>query len=160
MSCPYYYWNNHFACRKANKDVNEDIYYKYCRNYDYGDCPIYKGQSPSDSGGCYLTSACVAAKGLPDDCYELQTLRHFRDTYLTSKDNGVSEVAHYYRVAPHIVYEISSQANPQAIFSELYEVLVLPCVRLIEQAKLEDAYLLYKKIAIELEEKYLLNSPA
>ena len=155
MSCPYYYWNNHFACRKANKDVNEDIYYKYCRNYDYGDCPIYKGQSPSDSGGCYLTSACVAAKGLPDDCYELQTLRHFRDTYLTSKDNGVSEVAHYYRVAPHIVYEISSQANPQAIFSELYEVLVLPCVRLIEQAKLEDAYLLYKRVAVELEQKYL-----
>lgn len=155
MSCPYYYWNNHFACRKANKDVNEDTYYKYCRNYDYGDCPIYKGQTPSDSGGCYLTSACVAAKGLPDDCYELQTLRHFRDTYLRSKENGASDIEHYYRVAPRIVYEISSQDNPQEIFSELYENLVRPCVTLIEQTKLEDAYLLYKRIAVELEQKYL-----
>lgn len=158
MSCPYYYWNNHFACRKANKDVNEDTYYKYCRNYDYGDCPIYKGQTPSDSGGCYLTSACIAAKGLPDDCYELQTLRHFRDTYLESKENGASDIEHYYRVAPRIVYEISSQVNPQVIFSELYEKLVLPCVTLIEQAKLEDAYLLYKRIAVELEQEYLATT--
>lgn len=26
MSCPYYWYNNHYACRKTEKDVNEDIY--------------------------------------------------------------------------------------------------------------------------------------
>lgn len=158
MSCPYYYWNNHFACRKENKDVNEDTYYKYCRNYDYDDCPIYKGQIPSDSGGCYLTSACIAAKGLPDDCHELQILRYFRDTYLYTKENGVAEISHYYTVAPRIVSTISSYVNSQAIFSELYEKLVKPCVILIEHSKLEDAYLLYKKIAIELEQDYLATT--
>ncbi len=29
MSCPYYWWNHNYACRKTNKDVNEDVYYKY-----------------------------------------------------------------------------------------------------------------------------------
>ena len=42
MSCPFYWYNHHYACRKSGKDVNEDTYYKYCRNYDYDDCPIYK----------------------------------------------------------------------------------------------------------------------
>ena len=54
MSCPYYWYDNHYACRKTGKDVNEDVYYKFCKNYDYDDCPIYKGQ---DTSGCFLTSA-------------------------------------------------------------------------------------------------------
>ena len=29
----------------------------------------------SGTEGCFLTTACVVAKGLPDDCDELQTLR-------------------------------------------------------------------------------------
>ena len=76
MSCPFYWYNHHYACRKSGKDVNEDTYDKYCRNYDYDDCPIYKG---NDSGGCFLTSACTEARGLPDDCHELTVLRSFRD---------------------------------------------------------------------------------
>lgn len=98
MSCPYYWYNQHFACRKTGKDVNEDTYYKYCRNYDYSDCPIYKGQ---DSSGCFLTSACVEAKGLPDDCSELSVLRHFRDSYLAGIEEGKAEICEYYHVAPY-----------------------------------------------------------
>ena len=26
MSCPYYWWNNHYACRKSGKDVNDIVY--------------------------------------------------------------------------------------------------------------------------------------
>ena len=29
MSCPCCYWNNHFGCHKATKDVNEDTYCNY-----------------------------------------------------------------------------------------------------------------------------------
>ena len=85
MSCPFYWYNHHYACRKTGQDVNEDTYYKYCRNYDYDDCPIYKG---NDSGGCFLTSACTEARGLPDDCHELTVLRSFRDGYLRSQPEG------------------------------------------------------------------------
>lgn len=40
MSCKFYWWNNHYACRKSGNDVDEDTYAKYCKNYDYEDCPI------------------------------------------------------------------------------------------------------------------------
>lgn len=34
MSCPYYWYDNHYACRKSGKDVNEDIYCKiFCENW-------------------------------------------------------------------------------------------------------------------------------
>ena len=80
MSCSYYtFRQGDYYCTKKSDYVNEDVYYKYCRNWDYSDCPVYKGDT---SGGCYLTSACMYSKGLPDDCYELETLRNFRDTWL------------------------------------------------------------------------------
>ena len=114
MSCPYYWYNYHYACRKSGKDVNEDTYDKYCKNYDYEDCPIYKG---NDTSGCFLTSACVNAKGLPDDCYELTTLRKFRDEYLSKQECGECEIAHYYHVAPAIVERINASKNSTAVFT-------------------------------------------
>lgn len=157
MSCVYYYWNNHYACRKANKDIDEDTYYKYCRNYDYCDCPIYKGQLPSDSGGCYLTSACVTARGLADDCYELQTLRHFRDTYLLLQKDGQQEVDDYYKVAPQIVAAIMQNENPMIELDMIYSELVWPCVKFIEQGEYDQAYLLYKNTTRALESKYIVK---
>ena len=46
------------------------------------------------SGGCYLTTACVVAKNLPDDCEELTALRNFRDTYLRNHENGEEDILH------------------------------------------------------------------
>jgi len=42
MSCPFYKWNSDYYCVVQDKRVPDEIYYQYCRNYDYGDCPIYK----------------------------------------------------------------------------------------------------------------------
>ena len=155
MSCPYYWYNNHYACRKSEKDVNEDIYYKYCRNYDYGDCPIYKGQ---DSTGCFLTSACVEAKGLPDDCHELSILRSFRDGYLSSLPGGREEVAEYYFIAPQIVAAIKDRANAPAIFNSIYEKLVCPCVEMIERGENENAHKLYRDSVRQLQTQYLAQN--
>ena len=152
MSCPYYWYDNHYACRQSGKDVNEDIYYKYCRNYDYDDCPIYKGQ---DSSGCFLTSACVEAKGLPDDCHELAVLRRFREGYLRSLPEGRNEIAEYYFVAPQIVTEIKKQADSIAVFESIYEKLVKPCVDMIERGENENAHTLYRSTVQQLKLEYL-----
>ncbi len=42
MSCPFYTWNSDYYCIKKKERCPDEIYYKYCRNYDYTDCPIYK----------------------------------------------------------------------------------------------------------------------
>jgi hypothetical protein len=152
MSCPYYWYNNHYACRKTGKDVNEDLYYKYCRNYDYGDCPIYKGQ---ESSGCFLTSACVEAKGLPDDCHELTVLRTFRDGYLSQVEGGSAEICEYYQIAPSIVESINHLPDSLSIFEKIYNELVLPCVAFIETGKNEDAHQLYRSYTLSLEAQFL-----
>lgn len=149
MSCPYYWYNYHYACRKSGKDVNEDTYDKYCKNYDYDDCPIYKG---NDTSGCFLTSACVEAMGLPDDCYELTTLRGFRDEYLAKLDRGQCEIAYYYHVAPGIVERIKKSTNANAILEQIYNDLIIPCVKLIEQKENEKAHSKYREYIMMLEQ--------
>ncbi len=151
MSCPFYWWNNHYACRKSGKDVSEDTYYKYCRNYEYGDCPVYKQQNSADSR-CYLTTACTRAKGLQDNCIELTTLRFFRDVYLIGIDTGKHDIAHYYQMAPKIVSAIEKRSDALFIWEQLYDRLIVPCVNMITMGNHEEAYYLYKKVSIYLEE--------
>ena len=155
MSCPYYWYDNHYACRKSGKDVNEDTYGKYCKNYDYDDCPIYKGQ---DQSSCFLTSACVEAKGLPDDCHELTVLRAFRENYLRNIPGGADEIAEYYFVAPQIVSAIRQGTDAVSVFNMIYEKTVKPCVEMIERGENAAAHSLYRESVICLKQSYLANT--
>lgn len=157
MSCPFYkyesgFFSGDYYCVKQEKAVNSDIYYKYCRNYDYTDCPIYKHES--SSGSCYLTSACTAARGLPDDCYELQTLRRFRDKWLKQQPDGILLIARYYEVAPKIVTAIDARDDRLAVYDSIYQELVIPCVKLIEQENFAETQTLYRMYTESLEKKY------
>ena len=157
MSCKYYYWDGNYACmkkREGDRRVDDDWYYKYCRNYDYDDCPIYKSDSNS-GGGCFLTSACTEAKGLPDDCDELTTLRQFRDTYLKEHSGGEADIREYYKIAPAIVSAIKERKNSLELFEQIYEELVLPCVERIKRGDNEGAYTAYKEYVKDLEQQYI-----
>ena len=154
MSCAYYtFRNNDYYCLKKGDYVNSDVYQRYCKNYSYDECPIYKDNP--NSGGCYLTSACVEARGLPDDCEELTILRDFRDNWLKQQPGGAEEIAEYYATAPQIVTEINKRADARAIWDALYDVLVAPCVKLIQAGAMEQARERYRGVALELKEKYI-----
>ena len=160
MSCPFYklessgWFSSDYYCIKQEKAVDSDTYYKYCRNYDYKDCPIYKHQS--SSGGCFLTSACTAAHGLPDDCYELQTLRSFRDNWLIKTEGGIAAISHYYITAPKIVDAIDRTPNPKAIYEKIYTEIILPCVKFIENRQYEDAFTIYRNMVLQFELEFSL----
>ena len=79
-----YSYHSEKAVRGYMKEhgLNPDKYYKP----DGKNTP--SGSKENDNGGCYLTTACVAARGLPDTCAELQTLRAFRDGILTRRPGG------------------------------------------------------------------------
>ena len=49
---------------------------------------------------CYITTAVCKTHNKPDDCYELTTLRGYRDTYLMKTETGREIVEEYYNVAP------------------------------------------------------------
>lgn len=165
MSCKFYYWNGgtfgDYHCAKSDSRVASDWYYKYCRDYSYDDCPVYKGymQRPADtnggSGGCYLTSACVEARGLADDCRELTVLRRFRDGWLKEQPCGGCDVEEYYCTAPAIVEAIRKLPNAAEVFDAIYRELVRPCVALIDGGDNAGAYRAYKDYTRKLREKYL-----
>ena len=158
LSCPYYKFESglfggDYYCIKQEKAVSSDIYYKYCRNYDYSDCPIYKHE-PSGSG-CFLTSACTAARGLPDDCHELQTLRNYRDNWLKQQPDGVLLITRYYEIAPRIVAAIDTRDDRLEIYDGIYREMVEPCVELIGQGRYQEALEIYQGMTIELEKEYI-----
>lgn len=105
--------------------------------------------------GCFLSSACVEARGLPDDCHELTALRNFRDGYLRALPDGAVEISGYYRIAPRIVSAIEKRGNSQSIFNEIYEKLILPCVAFIENGENESAHQLYRTVTLKLERQFI-----
>jgi hypothetical protein len=111
-------------------------------------------KSPKKSTGCFITTACTEAKGLPDDCYELQTLRAFRDGYMRALPDGQALIAQYYDVAPKIVARIKAQPDAHEILFGLYNRIV-ESVRLIEAKQYEQALHRYGAIVLELKERYL-----
>lgn len=113
----------------------------------------YSGNN--NSGGCYLTSACIESRKLPDNCEELEILRLFRDNYLAQRQGGKADIEQYYEIAPKIVDAINRKSNSKDIWNEVYSDLVVPCVEMIRSKEYEKAYSLYQNYALKLRDIYL-----
>jgi len=125
-------------------------------SYSYSDCPVYSNERTSSSGsGCFLTSACVKSKGLPDDCYELTRLRWFRDNILAKTDDGKANIKQYYDIAPQIVESIDSSCQSCTEYDDIYTTWILPCVTLIDSGEYQKAADEYMKMVKMLSAKYL-----
>lgn len=81
-----------------------------------------KSKSASDSC-CFITTACMRAAGLGDDCEELETLRWFRDHVLLAFEEGRALGALYYRIAPGIVRSIDESGRAGPIYRRLHDVI-------------------------------------
>lgn len=110
-----------------------------------------------ESSSCFLTTACVKAKKLPDDCFQLEVLRNFRDRYVLKLEDGPKMIQEYYQSAPLILEAIEKENNPEKIYNQLFTNLVEKCVKLIQQDKKEEAVVEYKKQVTNLKNKYLKN---
>lgn len=111
--------------------------------------------SISTNGGCFISTACVEARGLLDDCHELTVLRDYRDNYLKNRQNGPHDIAEYYRYAPKIVASINQRDDAIDLWGNLFDEVITPCVSYIEEQRYEEAYLLYKSTIVDLKKKFL-----
>ena len=156
--CDFYEYKSSFFsgghwCVLKDKEISSDVYKQFCEYASSAkNCPFRRKDSSSD---CFLTTACVVAKNLPYDCYELKTLRGFRDSYIKGLANGEEIIKEYYDIAPKIIDAIEKEPNADCIFKKLFEELVQPCVHYIEQRQNEKAHALYEKTVLKLKEKYL-----
>ena len=128
--------------------LNPDKYYKPDRKN------ARSGSKGKDNGGCYLTTACVTSRGLPDTCPELQTPRAFRDDVLAHMPGGKNEIEEYYQMAPDIVAAINRRKDAAEIWNRVYDELVQPCVRMIHEKKDVEAYRLYKSFTLTCAAQY------
>jgi hypothetical protein len=99
--------------------------------------------------GCFITTACCEALGLDDDCFELRTLRRYRDDVLANRPGGVADIAAYYELAPLILARLPHEARTETLRS-VYARYILPAA-LAARLELDTlAYKLYVRMIEEL----------
>ena len=135
---------------RINKTNNNDYKYNV-----YADSDKYNYDN-AEAGQCCIVDACIKAKGLPDDCYELRTLRRFRDEYVKNLFDGKEIVSNYYDIASIIVNKVNELPNSNEIFLDIYSDLVLKSVILIENNKKQQTFFYFKEFIDKLKKKYLL----
>jgi len=110
-------------------------------------------KTSTGSGFCFITTACTQARGLPDDCLELTTLRVFRDEYILGLAKGREMVKVYYENSPAIVEAINAREDAPQIYDELYEI-ICRCVRDVQNKEYERAFQTYVQMVIELRNRF------
>lgn len=111
--------------------------------------PTFEGED------CFLTSACVYHKGLPDNCKELTTLRNLRETKMNPNLEYQKLIAEYEIIAPQMLMNINNAENKNEILDVIYNQLVLPSVALAEAGKEDEAIKLYADFVREMKSIYL-----
>ncbi len=153
--CAYCQPNNHPIREYGDGDLSD-----YRTEYDWSWCTYhqeyhitnnkcYAFQKKQESDGCFLTSACVAFKNLPDDCEVLTKLRAFRDTYLAQTTDGKALVQEYYAIAPALVENINARENKADVYQYIYDTAT-KCVTYIDDGKNEDAVALYRNMVEQI----------
>lgn len=100
--------------------------------------------------GCFITTAACVLKGLPDDCYELTTLRLFRDEHLLTTTFGRVLVEHYYNTAPDIATRLTNTPELNRVWTTIEKV-----VAAIEQKDFVLATELYQAMVCRLEREVM-----
>lgn len=105
---------------------------------------------------CFITTACVNYFGLPDNCEQLEILRNFRDTVLTTTNEGRLIVGQYYKIAPEIVTRIEKSKGQTVIYNDVFRQVELTCKAINEQdyAKATE---IYKAVVEGLIKRFNLN---
>ncbi|MBU3000735.1 hypothetical protein KO491_12890 [Roseovarius nubinhibens] len=144
--------------REIEIDTN-DLYGAVNRAYDM----VYDQIEASGNGDpatcrkdsdCFLTTACCAEMGRPDECTELTTLRRFRDGWLRAQPQGAALIAEYYDSAPAICAALARDPRGAARLRALYWATILPCVAAIRLGANRLAFRLYCRMMRRLMRAY------
>lgn len=113
----------------------------------------------ANSSSCFITTAVCNSFGKPDDCYELQSFRWFRDNWLINQSDGKELIAEYYEAAPKIVERINERMDRKIIYKRIWIDYLCLCLNYIEAKKYGQCKELYEKMVNALKHEYLPCSP-
>ncbi len=106
---------------------------------------------------CYITQATCQSLGKPDDCFELNAFRTFRDGYLSSCADGPALIQAYYQSAPAIVRRISLRLDRDRIYQDIWEKYLQPCLSDLLHSRWEDCKKRYTDMVRVLQREFLPN---
>lgn len=95
------------------------------------------------SSGCFITTAVCSILGKSDDCFELETLRSFRDKYMMTEPNRRELVHKYYRTAPAISYRLETSEDKKEEANYLLNNFISPACAAIESNDNQKAMNIY-----------------
>lgn len=126
MSCTFYKWKGGFFsgdywCDKKDCRVDEETYRKYCRNYDYRNCPIFKKND--DTGFCYITTIVCNILSRDDNDRVLNVLRWFRDSILQNNEKYYGILKDYDNIGPIIASFLENDRDCIQMSTYLYSIL-------------------------------------
>ena len=105
--------------------------------------------------GCFITTAVCKYYNKPDNCYELELLRNFRDTWLAAQPDGKELIEEYYDIAPDIVTALNASDEKDKVYKHIWSTYIEPCIRLIELDAKDACKNLYIKMVNELKSKFI-----
>lgn len=111
--------------------------------------PRERKDSKNDKRGCFLTTAACEHRGLPDDCYELQVMRAFRDDVLTGMPGGHAMIEAYYEIAPRLVPLLCDEAVAEGVWRDIETT-----VAFIEAGQHANAVSAYQKMVGSLAQSF------
>ena len=112
------------------------------------------GKAPES---CFITTAVCKSLGKPDNCFELNALRNFRDNWLKKQPDGESLVKEYYSIAPTIVDNINLQESSKNIYFHIWSNYIIKCLELIKTHDYSGCKKQYISMVSELKSLYYNN---
>lgn len=116
---------------------------------------VINPRNREEEDDCFITTACIRHYNLPDNCYQLQTLRSFRDNYLKNQKSGSKLIQQYYTIAPILVKLLNQHPDKDILFKRIFQQINNACV-LIEETENAKAKQLYVKVVSNLLKQFQL----
>ena len=105
---------------------------------------------------CFITTAVCESFGKPDNCYELERFRAFRDQCMMKTERGRELVEEYYNIAPAIVTCIGMEEKPEQVYASIWKTWLSPCLSDLEEGRLTACGDRYEEMVRTLEKRYLI----
>ena len=159
MSCTYYefkggFFGGDYWCRKKDCRVDDGTYRRYCRDYNYDECSIYKHQ---ESSGCFITTVACQILGKEGNDPVLNDLRKFRGNILQKNPKYYDILKEYDVIGPKIADSLFHDKDKEEMAKGLYQNAILPVHSLIQQEDYDKAVETYYVMTLMLVNYYGLK---
>lgn len=139
------YNRNEAYCTQYHKYYNPNS--KACSGY------FEYNESKQDSS-CYITTAICETLKLSDDNYYLETLRNFRNNFLSKNESLKSILIEYDTIGPIISYNLKEDSLKKEKSLIMLNEYIKPIVKLIEEKEYVKAIIKYEEMTNNLLNSY------